>query len=144
MRFTHATKKILIHSHKLRQWKFSKLNSLGLHHSHSLTFTVLCSQEPETQQYTDTTAYFFMTKNRVRLFPMPMGLSRVGNTSGYSSIAPGSWGTSAVNARYTLITLGCAGTVFGTNPKCLQGKPNKLISNHSHPCRQRLKFLCSH
>lgn len=44
-------------------------------------------------------SYFFMTRKSVRLLPRPAGLSLAGSTSGYSSWAPGSRGTSAVNAR---------------------------------------------
>lgn len=60
-----------------------------------------------------------MTRKRVRLLPRPVGLSLGGKTSGYSSWAPGSNGTSAVKARYTRITLGCADTLLGRTPKCL-------------------------
>lgn len=64
--------------------------------------------------------YFFMTRKRVRLLPRPAGLSLAGSTSGYSSWAPGSSGTSAVKARCTLITLGCADTLLGRTPNSLQ------------------------
>ncbi len=66
-----------------------------------------------------TIPHFFMTRNSVRLLPKPSGLSRAGRTSGYSSWAPGSSGTSAVKARYTVITLGWAVSFLGTVPKWL-------------------------
>lgn len=76
--------------------------------------------------------YFFMTRNRVRLLPRPSGLSLAGRTSGYSSWAPGRRGTSAVNARNTLITLGWAETLLGTSPKYLQNRPTEIkLAMHS-------------
>lgn len=73
--------------------------------------------------------YFFMTRKRVRLLPRPAGLSLAGSTSGYSSWAPGSSGTSAVKARCTLITLGCADTLLGRTPNSLQvERPESLMN----------------
>lgn len=73
-----------------------------------------------------TQSYFFMTKKRVRLLPRPAGLSLAGSMSGYSSRAPGSNGTSAVNTRHTLTMFGCAANPLGETPKCLQAQ-----SSHS-------------
>lgn len=70
-----------------------------------------------------------MTRKRVRLLPRPAGLSLAGSTSGYSSWAPGSSGTSAVKARCTLITLGCADTLLGRTPNSLQvERPESLMN----------------
>lgn len=66
--------------------------------------------------------YFFMTKKSVRLLPRPAGFSLAGSTSGYSSLAPGNRGTSAVKARCTVITLGCTDSLLGSTPKSLHGK----------------------
>ena len=49
----------------------------------------------------------------------PAGFSLGGSPAGYSSRAPGSSGTSAVKARHTVITLGCADTLLGRTPKSL-------------------------
>lgn len=64
-------------------------------------------------------SYFFMTKKSVQLLPRPAGWSLAGSMSGYSSRAPGSNGTSAVNTRHTLTTFGCAASPRGETPKCL-------------------------
>lgn len=77
-------------------------------------------------------SYFFMTRKRVRLLPRPAGLSLAGSTSGYSSWAPGSNGTSAVKARYTLITLGCADTLLGRTPNCLNVDRDEITAIYKH------------
>lgn len=71
------------------------------------------------ERLTNGMSHFFMTKKSVRLLPRPAGFSLAGSTSGYSSLAPGSSGTSAVKARCTLITLGCADNLLGRTPKYL-------------------------
>lgn len=69
-----------------------------------------------------------MTKKRVRSLPRPTGLSLTGSMSGYSSRAPGSNGTWAMNARHTLMTLGCTASPFGATPKCLHTKSSHSAS----------------
>lgn len=76
-------------------------------------------------------SYFFMTRKRVRLLPRPAGLSLAGSTSGYSSWAPGSSGTSAVKARWTVITLGCADNLLGKTPKCLHAQGSQSFMGDS-------------
>lgn len=104
----------------------------------------------------DGRSYFFMTRKRVRLLPRPAGLSLAGSTSGYSSWAPGSNGTSAVKARHTLITLGCADNLLGSTPKCLHVEKSKSFMgnrrtsnelrkhwrNNRYPSRVICSFSC--
>lgn len=84
--------------------------------------------------YKSLLTYFFMTRKRVRLLPKPAGFSLAGSTSGYSSCAPGSNGTSAVKARDTLITLGCADTLLGRTPKYLNIQRSQPLSIRPTPC----------